>query len=446
MMRIVRTPPQKAPFFKATPTSIKEDISRLIEQSRKVQNQVAKIHPDAATFANILLPLGHAENALNLESHVIVFYKDISPDPEVRDASREARNLLDNFKVEAAMREDVFRSVDAVSKQGNKDLDGESLYFMEKKHLEFIQNGLKLEAGTKRGRFKEIRSRLSQLADEFRKNLAESNTGTGVWFTYEELEGVPEDIVSGLEEGKDECEGKLRLSFKEHHLFPALRYARNPETRKRYFIANENKCVQNVAVLKEAVLIRDEAAGLLGYPNHAAFRLQNMMARNPETVNTFLEDLESRLFAGGAEEVDALKKLKKRDVESRGEMFDGQYFLWDHPFYDRLMLETEYSIDHQKIAEYFPLQTTLTGLLDIFQQLFGLHFEEVNTTGPGIAEGIVWHEDVQMFNVWDDESLGNGFVGHLYLDLFPRDGKYGHASSFNLVPVSIKCPCYQAHT
>jgi metallopeptidase MepB len=438
-MKMALIPPQKPPSFHATPTSIREDIIRLISQSRKVQDEIAKIQPNAATFANVVLPLAHAENVLNLESHVLVFYKAVSPDPDIRAASREVQNLLDDFKVETAMREDVFRLVDIASRRQNNDLSEEDLYFLEKKHSEFIRNGLQLD-GAERDQFKKIKSHLSHLRDEFLKNIADSSIGTGVWFTPEELDGVPRDVLSGFEEGDWEHRGQLRVSFREHHYFPILKYARNAGTRKRYLIANANqeKCVQNIPILKEAIVLRDEAARLLGYPNHASFRLQNMMAKDPETVNKFLEDLESRLSEGGKKEVRALKEIKKKDLESRGEVFDGQYFLWDHSYYDRMMLEAEYSIDHQKIAEYFPLQTTLIGLLDIFQQLFGLRFDKVDTIEHGMSKGDVWHEDVQMFNVWDDEGLGDGFVGFLYLDLFPRDGKYGYASSFNLVPVSIE--------
>jgi len=82
-------------------------------------------------------------------------------------------------------------------------------------------------------------------------------------------------------------------------------------------------------------------------------------------------------------------------------------------------------------------------MLQIFEELFGLVFveitgkerDEIADTGKG--SDIVWHEEVQVFSVWDDESEGSGFVGYLYLDLFPREGKYGHAANFNLQPGCI---------
>lgn len=164
------------------------------------------------------------------------------------------------------------------------------------------------------------------------------------------------------------------------------------------------------------------------------------MAKTPETVLEFLGDLKTQLAPGGTKEVEHLKELKREDLKTRGleASYDGNYYLWDNRFYDRLMVEKEYTIDEQKIAEYFPLQSTVNGMLKIFEELFGLAFVEVigedrdkiSPTNKG--DDIVWHEDVKVFSVWNDEGEGNGFVGYLYLDLHPRQGKYGHAANFNL--------------
>ena len=165
------------------------------------------------------------------------------------------------------------------------------------------------------------------------------------------------------------------------------------------------------------------------------------MAKSTSVVNSFLSDLRTRLAPGGVKEKAHLLEIKKEDEESRGLKPDGNYYLWDHRFYDRVMVEKEYSIDENKIAEYFPLQSTVQGMLKIFEELFGLVFVEIvgEEDRAALADGgkgsdIVWHEDVQIFSVWDDEGEGAGFVGFLYLDLFPRDGKYGHAANFNLQP------------
>jgi metallopeptidase MepB len=417
----ISTPPQPLPTFTTTPISVEEHVYRLIKNSREVQDQVVlNVQPESATFANVLLPLAHAENAMILEAHTLIFYKDVSADPDLREASSKAKNLLDDFAVQTGMRDDLFSLVDAVLNK-KENLDPESLHYLRKVHKEFIRNGLNLPVGTKRDRFKEIKARLSQLTTEFRKNMANANDG-GIWFTPDELKGVPKESLEELEKGKEggENEGKLQVRFKRS---PILRFATSGETRRRYYIANENRCPKNVPIFQEALLLRDEAARVLGYPNHAAFRLEDMMAKSPETVHNFLDDLAVRLGPGGRGEFQALKEFKRVELMSRGEPFDGHYFHWDHAFYGRLMLAQQYSVDHQKISEYFPLQSTVKGFLEIFQQLFGLQFREIsgheqsNTTDSPKVVNITWHEDVQLFSVWDeDQSKGTPLQGFLRED------------------------------
>lgn len=439
-----KAPPQAPPVFTGTPSSVIEDTKRLIEESRKLQDKiVAEVQPDDAAFEGVLLPMAQDENIMALEAHIIGFYQSVSTNQDLRNSSTEAEKLLDDFSIESSMREDVFKLVAAAlqkAEKGATKLDPESQRLLEKEHKNFIRNGLGLPAGPKRDRFKEIKKRLSQLSIVFQKNLNEENGG--LWFSPSELDGVPEDVVSGLEKGEGENEGKVKLSFKYPDLFPTLKYATNAETRKRVFIANENKLNQNVPIFKESIVLRDEAARLLGYPNHAAFKIEDKMAKTPKTVDDFLGDLRNRLSAGGAKERKALMELKEQDLKSRGQekAIDGHYFMWDNRFYDRLMLERDYSLDQQKIAEYFPLQTSIRGMLGIFEHLFGLTFVEItgenrkSISPSGKGDDIIWHPDVQIFSVWDSEDQGSGFVGYLYLDLHPREGKYGHAANFNIQP------------
>lgn len=91
------------------------DARRLIESSREVQDQVVKdVGPDTAAFANVLLRLAHSENALTLEANILGFFKALSPDPKLREASSKAQELFDDFVIETSMREDSYGLVDAV--------------------------------------------------------------------------------------------------------------------------------------------------------------------------------------------------------------------------------------------------------------------------------------------------------------------------------------------
>jgi metallopeptidase MepB len=237
-----RNPPQPPPVFIGTKESIVGDAKKLCDNTRALLDKlVADNTPDQSTFADTMVPMVNDENEAGLSARILGFYQYVSGDAELRNASTEADKLMDDFTIECSMREDVFKLVDGVfsRKDTEKDLDAESLRLLEKDRKNYIKNGLALPAGAQRDRFKEIKKRLSQIQIEFQKNLNEENGG--IWFTPNQLEGVPEDVIDGLDKGTGENEGKLRLTFKYPDLFPTLKYAVDPETRRRVFIDNENK-------------------------------------------------------------------------------------------------------------------------------------------------------------------------------------------------------------
>jgi len=132
-----------------------------------------------------------------------------------------------------------------------------------------------------------------------------------------------------------------------------------------------------------------------------------------------LEDLRTRLTPIGKKELEKLEELKGSHI-----------YIWDYRFYDRLLIEKEYAVDQEKISEYFPLDNTLSRIFDIFGRIFSLRFEEI-TEGKQ-----VWHEDCRQFAVYEKKDAS--FVGWLYLDLYPRQGKYSHQANFGLCPGYIK--------
>ncbi|KZL69628.1 metallopeptidase [Colletotrichum incanum] len=440
-----RIRPQKPPVFTATSTSIITDINRLVSASRTAQQAITdSVTPSTATYDNVLLALSHAENALASESTLLVFYNAVSPSAEVRAASAKARNTLREFELECSMNEDTFRLVDAVYNIHNngdtaQSLDPERMNFLNKKYKGFVKNGLRIPAGPQRDRFKEVKSRIDNLTSEFSKNLAEADVS--VWFAPDELDGYPQDLLARLQEGYSgsENEGKLCVKIPSQ-LAPLLRTVRNPETRKKARLAYDHRCPENVAIFHEVMVLRHEAAQLLGYANHASLSVEDKMAESPQRVDSFLSSLRSRLTEAGKAERETLLEIKRRDVEGRGGAFDGRYFIWDVLYCNRIFSQEKYSVDQEKISEYFPLQPTVEGMFRIFEHLFGMVFREVrgeerdrlSSTGKG--DDLVWHEDVQVFCAWNAVSEGSGFLGYLYLDLYRRNGKHSNPANFSLIP------------
>jgi thimet oligopeptidase len=260
---------------------------------------------------------------------------------------------------------------------------------------------------------------LADLCIEFQKNLIEDTTALP--FTKEELEGLPQDFFEGL---KHEA-GKYHVSLKYPEMFPVLQKAKRAETRRLMDIAREGQCqAVNVPLFEQVLQLRQREAELLGFESHAHFILAIRMAKTPEQVMTFLNELKAKLEQPLAEEIARLLDLKRAECKSRGEQCDEELHSWDWRYYQNLLLEQEYTVDDEVIKEYFPLEHVTQGLLDIYQSLLGLVFKPTQ-------HAHVWHSDVTQYDVLD--ATTKQFMGHFYLDLFPRDGKYTHAAEFDLM-------------
>jgi len=115
--------------------------------------------------------------------------------------------------------------------------------------------------------------------------------------------------------------------------------------------------------------------------------------------------------------------LKKKDCAERGHTFDGKINPWDWRYYYNMVIEKEYQVDEDKISEYFPVEHVTDAMLQIYEEVLGLTF--IKTQNPK-----TWHEDVQQYSVYN--APDKAFMGHFYLDLYPREGKYGHAAEFDI--------------
>jgi Zn-dependent oligopeptidase len=116
----------------------------------------------------------------------------------------------------------------------------------------------------------------------------------------------------------------------------------------------------------------------------------------------------------GSQERETLLQLKAEELKAKGEPFDGEFYIWDYRYYDRLYLEKTLSLDDALIKEYFPVSVVVPAILEIYQNLLGVRFHKINDTQA-------WHPDAQVFAVWAaDAKDESDFVGYCYLDLFPR--------------------------
>jgi metallopeptidase MepB len=173
---------------------------------------------------------------------------------------------------------------------------------------------------------------------------------------------------------------------------------------------------ENAPLFKEAVVLRHERALIYGYPNQASLGMKDNMVKDPEAARRLLGKFRERVTRIGV--LDSLMETKRNDPAAK----DKTFYFWDEDYYTRIWKAAAYSIDQTKISEYFPLQSSVRGMFDIFETLFGIVVEKANVN--------LWHEDAELYSVWDNGDSGGNFSGYIYLDLYKRPGKYGGGKYF----------------
>jgi Zn-dependent oligopeptidase len=336
---------------------------------------------------------------------------------DVRNAGNECETLLGQFSVDMYAREDLYRALkDYVAK--GEPLSGEAKRLVEKELLDFKRSGLELPKQT-REEITALRKKLVQLEADFGKNINEYKDFA--IFGASELDGLPEDFVSRLE--KVGVQYKVGLDYPDY--FPFMENSQNPAGRRTMEGKFNNRAsLQNLPILKEVLSLRLKAARLLGYATHAHFVLEDRMAKDPKTVAAFAARLRGKLKVLGADELAVLKSLK---FAFEGKDSDGTFNAWDWRFYDNQLKKAKYSVDSQKIKEYFPADLVTEQMLAVYQKLLGLKFRK-------IEDAALWHTDVKLYEITDAAGDAGGEpIAYFYMDLFPRDGKYKHAAAFSLL-------------
>ena len=409
--------------FDLSPDAILGLADEIMRFSTKVMDKVALIPLGGNTFENTIQPLLDNDYFTNALSNIVTFVAYVSVDKKTRDASTEAAKLLTNWEVEQRSRVELYKSIMAYSKTTEARMlpeGSENKRYLEKTLKDFERSGLHLDEKT-RARLVVLEKTISTLGIEFGSNLGNDNTL--VYFTKEELLGIAPAMLESLR--FDAEKQKYEITLQYPHYFAVMKNVKVSNTRKVMYNTFNSRCLDvNTAIIEELVELRHEKALLLDFKTHSEFVLDMRMAKNPETVMAFIEDLRVKLQPSAEKERKVLLSYKAKEAEEMKVEADDKINPWDFAYFQNMVEEKEFNIDHNEIKQYFPVDVVTKGLLEIYQTLLSLKFEEQKAPH-------VWHEDVKLYNVIENKT--DAVIGQFYLDLHPRKGKFSHAACFGLI-------------
>jgi len=419
------------PFFKAynTPFGVPpfhlikpEHFEPALEEVMKQQAaDIAAITAQTAkpTFANTIEALERSGDLLRRVSTVFGNLNGANTSDALQKIAQTMAPRLSKHGDDISLNPALFARVKSVYEQRKSlKLTPEQQQLLEKTYKSFVRSGAALK-GEQQDRLRQINADLALLTLKFGQNiLAENNAYTLVVDKQEDLSGLPASLVAqAAEEAKKrKLDGKWVFTLHNPSIMPFLQYADNRALREQLFKAylercNHNDARDNKQNLAQIVALRAERAGLLGYPSHAAYVLEESMAKTPEKVSELLTQLWTAAQSVTRQEADELQALMNR--EGKGEKLES----WDWRYYAEKLRKEKYALDEEELRPYFALENVRDGIFMLTNRLYGLKFEPLKNVP-------VYHEEV---TAWEVKEADGRHIGVMYMDFHPRPSKRGGA-------------------
>lgn len=412
-----------ASLILATACALAQDVPpNIIAAVKRADASVAKIIsvPKAKrTFDNTLGALDDLSVKLDQDTAIFTFLQFVSPDAKVRDQSRAADEYLTNWAIDLGKNEKLYAAIKQYADTKPK-LTGEKKRLLDHTMRDYKLAGMTLPK-EKREQLKKLEMELNKLGIDFEKNIAEDKSK--VPLLKSELGGIPQDVIDRQQTAAD-----LVLMGLDGSTYSAVMdTCTDPDTRMKMWVSYRRRAPNNVQVLEQMIKLRSQAATLLGYKNTVDWKIATRMAKNSATVAKFYADLEPIVRKKAEQDMAQFLAFKREQTGDPNAAFNP----WDYGYYKSQLAKEKYSVDRQKIAEYFPMQSVVDGLFSITQKLYGLEYKDITANAAKLGLPI-WHPDVKLYEVWDTAKKQP--IGRFYLDMYPRENKYSHAAHWRLWP------------
>jgi thimet oligopeptidase len=376
-------------------------------------------------------------NRLSLQvqdfGYPVYLLQNVATDKPTRDAAQACLERLLPFETEMAQSVPLYLRVRAVKPKDEIDQT------FRQDLIEKFEDGGATLPPDKRKRAQEITDEIERLGLQFNKNVNEDPTT--VVLTPAEAAGMRETWLAAR---KRDANGNLVLGLDEPTVVPFLQNATSDAARRKVWMARHRQGgEQNLLLLDRALKLRYELAQLHGMPDFATYAVKRRMAQTPAAVNEFLGKVQTAVDEVEARELAELRadKAKFTGTDPAVPML----YRWDVAFHQERIRRARFKIDQEALRAYFPTDKSVLYTLNLAERLYGIKFVERKVP--------VWHEDVRYFDVFERAPERNAmgktgavgkdaagkpgaFVGGIYLDLYPREGKYNHAAAFSVRPGS----------
>ncbi len=411
-----QTPPfssiQNAHFLPAFQEGMKAEIAE-VEAIANNQEQ--------PTIKNTIDALEKSGELLDKVSRVFSCLNGANTDDEIQKISQVIDPLMTKHSDDISLNPKLFvRIKQLYDAKESLGLNAEEHTLLDNYYKNFVRSGANLSEVDKT-KLRKINEELSNLYVKFRQNhLNQTNVVALVVDMKENLAGLPDDVVKAAADAAKAkgMEGKWAFTLQKPNFIPFLQYSGKRNLREIVFKAyanrgNNNDEYDNKKPISRIAALRVQRVNLLGYKSHADFILERNMAKNPENVYKFLNDLWTPALKRARMEIADMQAI----VDREGGGF--KLAAWDWWYYAEKVKKEKYDLDETMLRPYFKMENVRKGAFDVAGKLYGIKFikrDDIQVYAP----------DVEVFEVQEADGK---HLGIFYSDYYPRDGKRAGAWS-----------------
>jgi peptidyl-dipeptidase Dcp len=392
--------------------------------------QLAEVHAIAAntaapTFENTFVPLEKSGRLINRALQAFAGVTGADTNPYLQDVKTALAPKLAAHQDAIFLNARLFARISAIhARRDTGGFDAEQKRLIEVTYDEFVHAGAGLSPSEKE-RLKKMNAEESTLSDTFSKKLLAANTA-GAYSTAEAaaLAGLSEaQLAAAAEAARGRHVPGYLVPLQNTTQQPLLVLLTARATRNTIFENSWNRTEHGDAndtrsIVSRLAQLRAERASLLGFANHAAWQLQDQMAKTPQNALDFLNTLVPLATARAAREGNDIQAVI--DAQHGGFTLEA----WDWDFYADQVRKAKYDLDDAEVKPYFEINNVLeNGVFYAANQLYGITFKERKDIP-------VYQSDVRVFDVIDADGRP---LALFYCDYFKRDNKNGGAWMSNFV-------------
>ncbi len=379
-----------------------------------------KNNTEPISFSNTVLALETSSDLVDYISGVFFNLHHAEATEDIQELTPVISAKLAEFSSDVSLDSDLFKKIKtAYDQMKDLDLNLEQKRLLEDQYNTFSRNGALLSIDDKE-KIRQIDKDLSALAPKYSENLLKATNDFKLWIdSREDLKGLPDSAIdaAALAAKENGESNKWLFTLASPSFTPFMKYIDNEKLRKKMWFAFSSRAFSapynNQEIILKIVNLRHQRAQILDYKSHADFVLKERMAKDPKTVQSFLQNLYKTYKPAAEKDLDELKKFRQELDGS-----DGDIFPWDFGYYSNKLQEKKLNFNSETLRPYFKLENVLNGVFQVAEKLYDLSFTRV-TDLP------VYHKDVKVYEVRDKSS--SEYIGLFYTDFFPRPTKQNGA-------------------